>query len=301
MGTDRQIVVRTIWQGEENNAHHRIYLAPDGVGTCFTTVQDMLYFPINSSPAQAHLLRIHLPTQKSSPLYHTDGSITGITHRNAQEILLIVSRSESDYLVTLSSEGRLLQQVTIGEREAGRRTVRIYAAPPYWMQMLDTQTVLIYSYGGDSTLFAFSLQGFLKHRWHRINGVALAPKKRQVYIDGEAEDSKFPLMKAPRTMKSPTWRLVGTDQRQQFYWYRSTRDRSWLACTGHNRIRWLIPLRGDDGVLDTRYRTLRFHLGWGGDMLEVLPDGRVWFSAASLAGDEPTAMIPSVCEVRVFD
>jgi len=301
MEIDQKIVVRIIWHGEKEGVQHRIYLAPDGVGTCFTAIQDTLFFPINAYPEQAHLLKIRLPTQKSSVIYHTDGSITGITHWNAQKILLVVSRQRGDHLVTLSPEGHLLQQVAIGEREEGHKAVRVYAAPPLWMRMLDAQTLLIYSYGGNGTLFLFSLQGHLKQRWHGIKGVAFDPKKRQLYIDGEVRGSRFLAVSPPRMMKSPTWRLVGVDQHRRFYWCRSAMVGSWLACTGSGRIRWIVPLQGNGGGQNAQHRTPRFSLGWGGGTMEVFTDGRVWFSSSQVVSGEPPAVVPTVYEMKVLE
>ncbi len=300
-GLQPKTVVRTIWQGARDKEGHLIHLRLDGAGTCFTTIRETLFFAINARPNLSHLLKINLLTHESSVIYQVSGSITGITHWGTQKLLLIASQELSDYLLTISTEGRLLQQVAIGERREGRRAIRVYAAPPYWMRMPEPETLLVYSYGGDGDMLAFSLQGHLKRKWQGIKGVAFDSEKRRLYVSGAVVDSDLPLAKPPREMKSPAWRLVGVDRDRHFYWYRSTIGRSWLACTDSRRIRWIVPLGGVGGVLETHYRSLSFGLGWGGDMLEVFPDGRIWLSATQPATGEAPALVPGVYELRVLD
>lgn len=296
-------VIRTIWQGEAGRMSHRVYIEVDGVGTCFTAIRNTLYFATRSlRPEQAYLLKIDLSTQKTSVIYQIDGSIKGVTHWDVSKLLLIVSHQSGDRLVILSPEGRLLQEVAIGERREERKALWVPAAPPLWMRLLDEQTLLVYSYGGRGDLLAFSLQGQLKREWQGITGVAFDPEKKRLYVSGAVSDSGIQKVKPPKDMKSPGWRLVGVDARAHFYWYRQTESLlSWLACANSRQTQWMVPLSGAGGALERFDSSLSFGLGWGGDMLEVLPDGRIWFSATRWLDTEQIFRLPVVCELRILD
>ncbi len=297
-------VIRTVWQGEAGRMSHRVYIEIDGVGTCFTAIRNTLYFATRSlRPEQAYLLKIDLSTQKTSVIYQTNGSIRGVTHGSASKLLLIVSHESGDRLVILSPEGRRLQETAIGERREGSKALWVPAAPPLWMRWLDEQTLLVYSYGGRGDLLAFSLQGQLKRKWQGVTGVAFDSEKRRLYVSGEVSGSSFQKVKPPKDMKSPAWRLVGVDSQTHFYWYRQSESlRSWLACADSHQTRWIIPLSGSGGVLERFDSSLSFGLGWGGDTLEVFPDGRIWLSAArSLDTEEMFVRQPGVYELRILD
>jgi hypothetical protein len=297
-------IIRTIWQGEAGRRSHRVYVEIDGMGTCFTVFRNTLYFATRSPrPEQAYLLKIDLTTQQTSVIYQTDHPIRGVTQGDASKLLLIVSHRSGDRLVILSPEGRILQEVAIGERREGSKALWVPAAPPLWMRLLDEQTLLIYSYGGQGDLLAFSLQGQLRRKWQGVTGVAFDAEKKRLYVSGAISGSTFQRVKPSKDMRNSAWRLVGVDAHARFYWYRETDNhRSWLACADSRQTRWIVPLGGAGGVLERFDSSLSFGLGWGGDTLEVFPDGRIWFSATRWSDtEEMLVRLPGVCELTVLD
>ncbi len=294
-----KVAVRTIWRSEIGEKPFQFspnfWSMKDGPGNCFIGCPPhLLFFANNSQPNQAYLIKVNLRNQKPSVIYQTEGYIEGVTFNlKAQKLLLITSNRLTDEgnLIILTPEGRLLYWVAIGERIEGRTILRVPAAPPLWVRLLDNLTLLVYSYGGRDSLFAFSLQGHLKREWQGVTGVAFDQEKKRLYVSGQVSGTGIHLVRLPKDMKSSTWRLVGADQHTHFYWYRGTDSHTWLACTDSHQARWIIPFSGAGGVLEKSGLSLSFGLGWGGDLLEVFPDGRIWFSSALLG----------VYELRVLD
>ncbi len=273
----------------------------DGYGVAFCLVSDRTIWITNADNNSLIRVSAGQKTVFAKPFGENSRPI-GITALDKNRLICLVSQGSPrpSYRALITDTSLLILA------EVHLRGID-HLLPPIWITSPAGTNTLWISHRGIRTdrgtpypaplLEVETTTGTVIRRWEKTYGVcALSGKIYFVGTDAQQPSGeRAHILTFPKIL-GDSWLLVGSDSKERFYWFSSrsllgqgnlpdlprASSLAELACTNlEGTLLWRIPLTGEDGVLSRRLKNPSISLGWGGEWLEVDPDGAVYVFAYS--------------------
>ncbi len=199
------------------------------------------------------------------------------------------SRKSSE-IVFCNTELKVQRVVSLGKEDT--------PLPPVWLSVSDDSTKIWLTHRGVNLdghsrptytrLVACEVAtGAVIRRWEGVHGIARLPGD-VLYVSGNlVSEGNLRVLSLPKSLETD-WLLVGVDRMERSYWLASRfsiTDRVFsvkLACaTAGGDLVWQVPLTDSGGILTELMEKPALNLGWGGDWIEIAPDGTIYVLAWS--------------------